>query len=173
MQAFSPSSSHWEQLKLNGASTHKRFWILILWKVVRCSSKRIFPGLRAFNAKKAFFFTYCCRLPLSASRLDHLAKHFIAVQRDVVGLLDGLLCHLLAVHVELDFLWRDGDVELQEGEDGERTQLTKHSRLLDPSLLPTLLQHNYLAKSTKNTGAFQKLGLAILFGSGMIALLNR
>lgn len=56
----------------------------------------------------------CCRLPISASRLGHLAKHFVAIQRDVVGLLDGLLCHLLAVQVELDFLWRDADVELVE-----------------------------------------------------------
>lgn len=56
----------------------------------------------------------CSRLPPSTSRLDHLAKHFIAIQCDVVGLFDGLLCHLLAVNVELDFLWRDGDVELVE-----------------------------------------------------------
>lgn len=66
-----------------------------------------------FFQAKAFFFTYCCRLPPSASRLDHLAKNFIAIQCDVIGLLDGLLCHLLAVHIELDFFWRDGDVELQ------------------------------------------------------------
>lgn len=56
----------------------------------------------------------CRRLPPSASRLGQLAEHFIAFQCDVVGLLDGLLCHLLAVQVELDFLWRDADVELVE-----------------------------------------------------------
>ena len=61
-----------------------------------------------------FFFTYWCRLPLPASRLDHLAKHFIAVECDVVGLLDRLLCHLLAVNVKLDFLRRDADVDLRE-----------------------------------------------------------
>lgn len=54
------------------------------------------------------------RLPPSAARLDHLAKHLVSVQSDVVGLLDGLLCHLLAVHVELDFFRRDGDVKLVE-----------------------------------------------------------
>lgn len=124
MEGFHPSSSHWEQLKLNCASTHKRFWIFILWKVVRCSSKRVFPEpsqfLTSFSSFFYFYFAYCCRLPLSASRLDQLAKHFIAIQSDVVGLLDGLLCHLLAVHVQLDFLWRDADVELQEGERMER-----------------------------------------------------
>lgn len=98
-----------------------------------------------FNAK-AFFFAYCCRQPLSAPRLDHLAKHFIAVQCDVVGLLDGLLCHLLAVHVELDFLRRDGDVELQEGEDGERALLTKHSCLLNTSQLPNFVATQLVGK---------------------------
>lgn len=56
----------------------------------------------------------CRRLPPSACRLRQLAEHFVAVQCDVVGLLDGLLCHLLAIHVELDFLRGDADVELVE-----------------------------------------------------------
>ena len=73
------------------------------------------------------FFTYCRRLLPSTSRLGQLAEHFIAVQRDVVGLLDGLLCHLLAVHVELDSLWRDADVELQEGEDAEKERESGHN----------------------------------------------
>lgn len=59
------------------------------------------------------FLTYGRRLPPSSSRLDHLAKDLEAIQRDVLGLLDGLFCHLLAVHVDLDFLRGDGDVELQ------------------------------------------------------------
>lgn len=66
----------------------------------------------------AFTFTYCCRLPPSTSRLDHLAKHFVAVQRDVVGRFNGSLCHLLTVHIDLDFVWRDGDVDLWGTERG-------------------------------------------------------
>lgn len=66
----------------------------------------------------AFIFTYCCRLPPSTSRLDHLAKHFVAVQRDVVGCFNGSLCHLLTVHVDLDFVWRHGDVQLWGTERG-------------------------------------------------------
>lgn len=44
----------------------------------------------------------------------------------------------------------------------ERAQLTNHSCLLNTSQLPALLQHNNLATSTKNTGAFEKLGLAFI-----------
>lgn len=66
----------------------------------------------------AFIFTYCCRLPPSTSRLDHLAKHFVAVQRDVVGCFNGFLCHLMTVQIYLDFVWRDRDVELWGTEQG-------------------------------------------------------
>lgn len=72
------------------------------------------------------FFAYRCRLPPSASRTAHLAKHFVAVQRDVVGCFHGPLCHLLTVHVDLDFVWGDGDVDLRGGR--RRLQL-KHSIL--------------------------------------------
>lgn len=53
-------------------------------------------------------------------------------------------------------------MELQEGEDGEGALLTKHSCCLNTSQLPNLLQHNELAKRTKNTGAFEKLDLAFI-----------
>lgn len=67
---------------------------------------------------RAFAFTYCCRLPPSTSRPDHLAKHFVAVQRDVACCFNGPLCHLLTVHIDLDFVWRDGDVDLRGIERG-------------------------------------------------------
>lgn len=98
--------------------------------------QKCFPSLCSFNESQLVFLTYCSRLPPSTSRLDHLAKHFIAIQCDVVGLFDGLLCHLLAVNVELDFLWRDGDVELQEGKDEERAPLTSLSPQLPNWLQP-------------------------------------
>lgn len=53
----------------------------------------------------------------------------MAVQCDVVGLLDGLLRHLLAVDVELDFLRRDADVELQERERGWREGISNKTFL--------------------------------------------
>lgn len=84
------------------------------------SEDSIFASWKRFVLEMyAFIFTHCCRLPPSTSRLDHLAKHFVAVQRDVVGCFNGPLCHLLTVQVELDFVWRDRDVELW----GERTRL--------------------------------------------------
>lgn len=82
-------------------SVLKRFWMLIILE----------SGSSLFQMQ-AFPFTYCCRLPPSTSRPDHLAKHFVAVQRDVVGCFNRPLCHLLTVHIDLDFVWRDGDVEL-------------------------------------------------------------
>lgn len=51
----------------------------------------------------------------------------------------------------------------REGEDGERAQLTKPHCLLSRTQLSALLQHNYLAKRTQNTGAFEKLSLAFIF----------
>lgn len=138
---------------------------------MRWSSTYVFP--RPLTSLSSFFFAYCCRLPPSASRFDHLAKHFQTIQWDVVGRLDGLLCHLLAVDVEFDSLRRDADVELQEDEDWQKTLLPKHSCLLKTSWRPTLLQLS-LARSTKNTGAFQKLCLAFIFiWTGMITPLKR
>lgn len=127
---------------------------------MRCSSKRVFPSLCV--SEYDFIFAYCCRLPPS-SRLDQLAKHFITVQCDVVGLLDGLLSHLLTVHIELDFLWRDGDVELQEGESGWR-EVTKKKKILVFSKLHSfqLCCNTNTWQTTKNTAAFQKLGLAFI-----------
>jgi len=78
-------------------------------------------------------------LPLSTSCLDHLAKHFVAFQCDVVGLFDGLFCNLLAVQVELDVLWRDANVELRERDDGGGLLLTKKSCPLKTPRLPNLL----------------------------------
>ena len=52
LQAFHPSSSRWEHLKLNCAFTHKRFWILIYWKMVRCYAKCSF----LFFSSKSFLF---------------------------------------------------------------------------------------------------------------------
>lgn len=49
MEAFMHPSSHWEQLKLNCASTHKRIWIFIISKVVGYSSKRAFPSIFHFS----------------------------------------------------------------------------------------------------------------------------
>lgn len=89
------------------ASVLKRFWMLIILE----------SGGTPLQMH-AFLFTYCCRLPPSTSRSDHLAKHFVAVQRDVVGCFNGPLCHLLTVHIDLDFVWRDGDVELRGIERG-------------------------------------------------------
>lgn len=81
---------------------------------------------RRSRTRRFSFFAYRCGLPPSASRTAHLAKHFVAVQRDVVGCLHGPLCHLLTVHVDLDFVWGDGDVDLRGGR--RRLQL-KHSIL--------------------------------------------
>lgn len=89
------------------ASVLKRFWMLIILE----------SGGTPLQVH-AVRFTYCCRLPPSTSRPDHLAKHFVAVQRDVVGCFNGPLCHLLTVHIDLDFVWRDGDVELRGIERG-------------------------------------------------------
>lgn len=77
----------------------------------------------SLHFKPFCFLTYGRGLPPS-SRLDHLAKHLEAIQSDVFGLLDGLLRHLLAVHVQLDFLRGDGDVELQELQGGGSQQGT-------------------------------------------------
>lgn len=111
------------QSSAKAAPTSRRLWVQNL---KFCDAV---PGMCFFGISNAllhfFFFTYCCGLPPSASSLGHLAKHLVAIQRDVFGLLDRLLCHLLAVHVQLDFLRRDGDVELQGGREVERAQLNK------------------------------------------------
>lgn len=105
----------WEQLKVNCASMTRSFGCSFFGNLRDDLPKAFFQTFAVLMSPSSFFLTYCSRLPPSTSRLDHLAKHFIAIQCDVVGLFDGLLCHLLAVNVELDFLWRDGDVELQDG----------------------------------------------------------
>lgn len=111
------------------------------------------------NALLHFFFTYCCRLPPCASRLGHLAEHLVAVQRDVFGLLDGLLCHLLAVHVQLDFLRRDGDVQLRGGGRGGWEGTIKQNRICLPRCFgrcQIYLQHVLLAWADLNTRAFEE-----------------
>lgn len=106
----------------------------------------------SLHFKPFCFLTYGCGLPPS-SRLDHLAKHLVAIQSDVFGLLDGLLRHLLAVQVQLDFLRGDGDVELQELQGGasqERTfrQKTALSFACGFADAHVQLQHIHLQETT-------------------------
>lgn len=106
-----PISGDCDQLKTNCAST-------VRTDCFGCPS----------SAKESFF-TYCCRLLSSASRLHHLAKHFSPFKCDIVGLFDRLFRNLLAVQVEFDFFWRNADVQLQDKENEWRSALTNLSRL--------------------------------------------
>lgn len=106
----------------------------------------------SLHFKPFCFLTYGRGLPPS-SRLDHLAKHLEAIQSDVFGLLDGLLRHLLAVHVQLDFLRGDGDVELQElqgggSQEGTFKQKTALSLVYSFADAHIQLQHIHLQVAT-------------------------